>query len=427
MNEPSFLAGIQNATLDEWLRYLATIHYRPIDLSLDRVFEVAKRMALQTHFKTITVTGTNGKGSTATAISAILQAAGYRVGLYTSPHLLHYNERIRINGHPCTDEAIVEAFTVVETARRQTTLTYFEFGTLAALWLFKEAKTDVVVLEVGLGGRLDAVNIIDADCAVITNVDIEHSHYLGTTRESIALEKAGIMRQSKPAIFGESDVPRSLLQHAQALDVPLSLPGRDFHYDKQADHWCFVMGEHRLNLPYPPLLGEHQLNNASLAIAALLNLQDDLPVTPAAFASGIQKMHIQGRLQCLGERPTIYVDVAHNPHAVGILTEALPKSPRVGKTISVFAALDDKDIESMARIMAPFVDLWLFSQCAIPRAASVDRIAVAVKNTGAKAMMAFPTIAEAWYEAKRRASPDDWIVVFGSFHTVAEVLRDRGI
>jgi len=382
---------------------------------------------LQKAFKTITVTGTNGKGSTAAALNSILQHAGYRVGLYTSPHLLRYNERICINGQACSDADIMEAFAIVESARQQTTLTFFEFSTLAALWLFQKAAIDVAVLEVGLGGRLDAVNIVDTDCAVITNVAIEHTHYLGLTREAIALEKAGIMRPKRPAVFGEDDVPAALWQHAQALDVPLAILGRHFNYVLVDDHWRFFMNNSNFNLPYPPLSGEHQLRNASLAVAALLSMQSEIPVEPEAMAAGLQNMFIPARLQRIADQPIIYVDVAHNPHAVSVLTQTLPKPPHVARIIAVFAALDDKDIESMAMIMAPFVDIWHVSQCSVPRAASLERITTAIEGAGARKISTFPSIARAFAAAKYLASPADCIVVFGSFHTVAEVLQDGGV
>lgn len=428
MNDLFLPGSIEDkTTLSQWLHYLATIHHRPIDMSLDRVFAVAQRMGLQKSFKTITVTGTNGKGSTAVALNSILQHAGYHVGLYTSPHLLRYNERICINSRACSDEDIMAAFAIVETARQQTTLTFFEFSTLAALWLFQEAAIDVAVLEVGLGGRLDAVNIVDTDCAVITNVAIEHTHYLGLTREAIALEKAGIMRPQRPAVFGEYDVPATLWQHAQALDVPLAVLGRHFNYICLDHHWRFLMKNSDFNLPYPPLSGEHQLRNAGLAIAALLSMQNEMPVKPEAMASGLQNMFIPARLQRIADQPIIYVDVAHNPHAVSVLTQTLPKPPRLVRTIAVFAALDDKDIESMAMIMAPFVDIWHVSQCSVPRAASLERITAAIEGTGTRAISVFPTIGRAFAAAKCLASPADCIVVFGSFHTVAEVLQDGGV
>jgi dihydrofolate synthase/folylpolyglutamate synthase len=308
MNRPATLAG--------WLAYLETLHPKAIALGLDRVRDVHGRMGSALACPVVTVTGTNGKGSTCAMLEAILRSAGYRTGLYSSPHLLRYNERVRIGGEPQDDAAIVAAFNAVEDARGDTPLTYFEYGTLAALAAFARAKLDVAVLEVGLGGRLDAVNIVDADIAVVTTIDLDHMDYLGPTRESIAFEKAGIFRTGRPAVCAEPDPPSTLLAHALDVGAPLFRIGRDFGYTAADGQWRYWgPGGERFGLPVPALRGAYQLANAATALAALGLLHERVHVSASAIREGLCTVSLSGRFQVLPGRPAIVLDVAHNPHA----------------------------------------------------------------------------------------------------------------
>src|SRR5690348_1007123 len=304
------------ATLADWLAYLETLHPKAIALGLDRVQDVYARLAIAPERSVITVGGTNGKGSTATFVERMLAAGGYRAGLYTSPHLLAYNERVRIGGALAGDDELCAAFAAVEAVRRDTPLTYFEFGTLAALWLFARERLDAWVLEVGLGGRLDAVNIVDPDVAVITTVAIDHTDYLGPTREDIGREKAGIFRRGRPAICADPDPPASLVAHAGELGAPLLAIGADFGYAREGAQWrYFGPGGARYGLPHPALRGDYQLANAAAALTALDALRDRLPVPMSAVRQALVGIELPGRFQVLPGRPVTVLDVAHNPQA----------------------------------------------------------------------------------------------------------------
>ncbi|MBS4099555.1 MAG: bifunctional tetrahydrofolate synthase/dihydrofolate synthase [Sulfuricella sp.] len=412
-------------SLDSWLRHLETLHPKTVELGLERVQAVKAQLGLAPNFPIITVGGTNGKGSTCAMLESILHAAGYRTGLYTSPHLLRYNERVRINGGEADDAELCEAFAAVEARRGGIPLTYFEFATLAALWLFGRAQVDVAILEVGLGGRLDAVNAFDADCAIVTSIDIDHTDYLGDTRETIGYEKAGIFRSAKPAICGEAHPPTSLLDHAGQIGADLRCIGKDFGYDSiEAAQWRYWESTgRRVVLPHPALRGAYQLGNASGVLAALATLKERLPVTTDEIRRGLLEVTLTGRFQILPGRPQIILDVAHNPHAAAALAANLRNLPPTGKTIAVFAMLRDKDSAGVVRHLRGSVDCWLVAGIDQPRGASAAELAdvLAAAEESSK-VQTFPNVASAFRQACEMAGEDDRIAAFGSFYTVAEVL-----
>src|SRR5512135_435036 len=344
-------------TLAAWLTYLETLHPKTIALGLERVAELRKRLDLNPSFPIITVGGTNGKGSVCAMLEAMLHAAGYRVGCYTSPHLLDYNERVRIGKQAVGDAELCAAFEQVEQARGEVSLTYFEFGTLAAMQCLIEHRVDVAVLEVGLGGRLDAVNVFDADCAVVCSVDLDHMDYLGDTREAIAYEKAGIFRKGRVAIFGDADMPNNIAGEAQRIGATLWRLGEQFNHAANAQQWNYRSDVGARNaLPYPALRGAYQLNNASAALAALDALQEKLPVSMEAVRRGLVELSLPGRFQLLPGRPQIILDVAHNPHAARALARNLAALPPA-RTFAVFAMLRDKDMAGVARALDGKVDI----------------------------------------------------------------------
>jgi dihydrofolate synthase / folylpolyglutamate synthase len=412
-------------SLDDWLGYVTAQHPAAIALGLDRVREVAARMGLASPPVAITIGGTNGKGSTCAMLERILVESGYRVGLYTSPHLMRYNERVRVAGEEATDAALVRGFERVEAARGATPLTYFEFGTLAALSHFDHVMAEAVILEVGLGGRLDAVNIVDADVAAVVSVDLDHQAYLGEDRESIGFEKAGIYRAGRPALFGDFDPPRRLVEHAESIGADLRLLGRDFRYEAQERQWDFIArrGAKRA-LPMPALRGPWQLKNASVALAALDEVADRLPVSLGEVKRGLTLTRLDGRLQVLPGRPVLVLDVAHNPHAARSLASGLGDMGFHETTLAVFAMLADKDIAGVVEAMRGRVDRWYVAAAQADRAASAGRMAEVLAQQGlAEATRTFATVASALEAARRDAGPNDRIVVFGSFYTVAEALR----
>ena len=414
--------------LSQWLEYIQRQHPESIELGLDRVREVATRLGLgRPAAQVITVAGTNGKGSTVAFIEAIAGAGGWKVGAYTSPHLLRYNERVRIEAEEVADDALVAAFAVVEAARGDTPLTYFEFGTLAALWLFQRASLDLVVLEVGLGGRLDAVNLVDADVAVVTTVDIDHTGWLGSDRESIGREKAGIARAWKPLVLGEVDPPSSVLRHAYAIGANAIRLGSDFfHEPVDAAHWRWREVGAELRLPAPRLAAPPQRANASTAIAALRALPRALP--EAAFAQGVATATLPGRLQCLQrDGVEIVLDVAHNPQAARELAAWLRRrSP--APTVAVFAALADKDAAAMVQALDGQVGHWYLAGLEqAGRGQDVEHLVARLDGTVAGVATGVSSgdarVADALARAIAAASPAGRVLVFGSFHTVAEALQ----
>jgi len=412
-------------SLDDWLDYISAQHPATIALGLDRVMDVANRLYLHPAKATITVGGTNGKGSTCAMLERILLESGYDVALYTSPHLTRYNERVRFKGEDLDDAGLVRAFERVEKARHGVPLTYFEFGTLAALWHFDQMMADVVILEVGLGGRLDAVNIIDADVACVVSVDLDHQAFLGDNVEDIGYEKAGIFRKGKPAIFGDFNPPKRLVDHAQSIGADLQVLGRDFRYEAQPLQWDFIgrKGAKRA-LPKPGLRGNWQLKNASVALAALDELADKVPVSMGEVKRGLMLARVEGRMQVLPGRPSIVLDVAHNPHAARSLADGLGDMGFYENTLAVFAMLADKDIAGVVEAMKGRVDRWYVAAAQADRAASAGDVAKILAAKGLEGVTrTFATVASALDTARREAGPNDRIVVFGSFYTVAEALR----
>jgi dihydrofolate synthase/folylpolyglutamate synthase len=431
-------------TLGEWLAYQQQVHARGIDMGLDRVRQVWQRMgAPRPAPVVITVGGTNGKGSTVAFLEAMLRAGGMRTGSYTSPHILRYNERVRVDGMEADDATLIAAFERVEAARGDITLTYFEFGTLAALDVFARAGLDAALLEVGLGGRLDAVNIIDADCSVVVTVDLDHMDYLGPDRESIGREKAGIFRAGKPAIVGETDPPASLLEHARAIGARVEVLGRDFgwspesgglkwwHRDPaQARHVAPAQGDDSSVVVRNSLAldGAFQYRNAATAIAALHALGERARWEVRALETpeqAIARPLLAGRLQRLATRPELIVDVAHNPQAARELARWLDRHPTPGRTRAVFGALADKDIEGVAGALGARIDVWYLASLAgeSPRGETVERLLARVRDALPDAdCETFADVPAALAAARAGAAPDDRIIAFGSFHVVAPVL-----
>ena len=424
------------ADLPAWLSYLESLHPSSIDMGLERVRLVAARLALETDAIKIVVGGTNGKGSTCAMLESIYLAAGYRVGLYTSPHLIKFNERARINGEIVTDAVFVEQFEAVEQARQDVSLTYFEFTTLAILRLFAQSALDVLVLEVGLGGRLDAVNIVDADCSIITSVDIDHTEYLGSTRELIGFEKAHIYRAHKPAICSDPSPPQSLLDYASAIGADLWLFGRDFNYSGDRQQWAFAGRNQRRNaMAYPALRGANQLLNASAALAAIESLREYVSVPQQAVRQGLINASLPGRFQILPGQPTIILDVAHNPHAAAVLEKNLGNMGFHPYTYAVFGMLADKDIESVVKHLAPRIDHWFCATLPGPRGLAAAALSSKIEHSVQTLTPAlsdplkvstFDTVALAYAAARKLSNADDRIIVFGSFVTVAGVLEALG-
>nr|WP_297355633.1 bifunctional tetrahydrofolate synthase/dihydrofolate synthase [uncultured Caldimonas sp.] len=426
------------ASLDEWLAHCERLHPATIDLTLDRVRAVAERLTLRFECPVFTVAGTNGKGSTCAMLEAILLQSGYRVGVYTSPHLVHFEERCRLNGEVVRSDVLLPHFEAVEQARGETSLTYFEFTTLAILRLLAHEALDAVVLEVGLGGRLDAVNVVDADCAVITSIDLDHMDYLGPDRESIGREKAGIMRGGRPVVVSDPVPPQSVVDQAQALGADLWRFGHDFNYAGQqggAGHWqqwsWAGRSKRYTGLAYPALRGANQLLNASGVLAALEALRDRLPVTAQAVRNGLALVELPGRFQIVPGQPTLVLDVAHNPHAVATLAQNLDQMGFYPRTHAVFGAMGDKDFGGILQRMAPLVDAWYFTDLPTPRAAAAadlrerwKDIAAAAGSVAAKAATScHASPMQALHAALEQADPADRILVFGSFYTVGGVLE----
>lgn len=422
-------------TLADWLARLETMHPKAIDMGLDRVRQVKDAMALEFACPVIIVGGTNGKGSTCAMLEAILLRAGYRVGLYTSPHLLHFNERMRINGQSASDAELVAAFDKLDALRAEVSLSYFEFTTLAAMQLFADAKLDAVIFEVGLGGRLDAVNVLDADVAIVTSVDIDHTEYLGDTREKIGFEKAGIFRAGKTAICGDPVPPASLVEHAEKIGADLWLFNRDFNYSGDKQQWNFSgRGRRRNSLAYPSLRGANQLLNASGVLAALEALRLRLPVGAQEVRTGLALVDLPGRFQVLPGKPTIILDVAHNPHAAATLAQNFDNMGFHPYTYAVFGAMQDKDIDGVIAQLKDRVDHWCVTDLPLPRAATAADIKHKLLAAYAdlplvaeteRSIQTFATPADAFANAMSRAGENDRITVFGSFLTVAGVMEFR--
>jgi dihydrofolate synthase / folylpolyglutamate synthase len=419
-------------TLDAWLSLLETRHSKTIDMGLDRVRAVKERLGLAFDCPVIMVAGTNGKGSTCAMLESVLLQAGYRVGLYIKPHFLHFNERARINGEMASDETLIENFEAVEAARGDVSLSYFEFTTLAIMRLLSRANLEVVILEVGLGGRLDAVNVIDADVSIVTNVDIDHTDYLGDTREKIGFEKAGIFRTGRTAICSDPMPPQSLIDHAMEIGADLWLFGRDFNYSGDKQQWNYGGRNMRRNsLGYPSLRGANQLLNACAVLAALESLRDRLPVSAQEARNGLVMVELPGRFQVLPGRPAVILDVAHNPHAAATLAQNLDNMGFHRYTYAVFGSMHDKDIDGVIAHLKGHVDHWNVTDLPLARAATAEQLTEKLQAAGIapssepgaeKSVQAFSSPAEAFANAMSRAEENDRIAVFGSFFTVAGVM-----
>ncbi|MGH8668560.1 MAG: bifunctional tetrahydrofolate synthase/dihydrofolate synthase [Burkholderiales bacterium] len=402
-------------SLEDWLRYIERQHPKSIALGLERVAEVFARMKIALPFRVITVGGTNGKGSTCAMLESILRCGGYRTGLYTSPHLARYNERVRIAGAEASDDTLCESFAAVERARGEVALTYFEFGTLAAFHRFAEEKLDVTILEVGLGGRLDAVNLVDPDCAVLTSVGIDHVDYLGPTREDIGREKAGIFRPGRPAVIAEPDPPRSVL----AAPGEKLFFGKDFGLRAEQAQWSyFGPGGRRGGLAYPALRGKIQLRNAAAALCGLDTLHAQMPLAMQDVRRGLAEVELAGRFQVLPGRPQVILDVAHNAQAARALADNLADSGFAPETIAVCGMLRDKDIGAVVRELAPRITRWHLASLPGPRGASAAQIAPHLQGN----VHEYDSPASAFAAARALAGEGDKIVVFGSFLTVADVM-----
>ena len=427
------------STLADWLAYAEHLHPKTIDMGLARVKTVADRMGLRFDCPIITVAGTNGKGSTCAMLEAILLEAGYRTGLYTSPHLVDFEERCRVRGDIANATDLVAAFARVDLARclkdslkegdieGEISLTYFEFTTLAIMKLLMDAKLDVVILEVGLGGRLDAVNIFDADCAIITSVDLDHMELLGNTRELIGFEKAGIMRPGKPVVVSDPMPPQSLVDHAAKVGADLWKFGTDFNFSGDKQQWGWAgRGRRYAGLAYPALRGANQLMNASGVLAALTALRDKLPVTAQAVRVGLSMVELPGRFQIIPGQPTLVLDVAHNPHSVAALAENLDAMGFYPCTHAVFGAMADKDVAPMLARVGPLIDKWYFTDLPTARAATGEVLQATwqASNTRKDATSkAYKSPESALQAAIASADPADRIVVFGSFYTVGGILK----
>jgi dihydrofolate synthase/folylpolyglutamate synthase len=415
----------------DWLEFIERQHPKAIDLGLERVSEVLGRLGARLACPIIVVGGTNGKGSTCAMLEAIMRAAGFRTALYTSPHLLRFNERVRIRGEEADDAALCEAFAAVEAARGGVPLTYFEFGTLAAVWLFARERPEAAVLEVGLGGRLDAVNALDADCAVVTSIAIDHVEYLGGSRDGIGREKAGIFRAGRPAVVADPDPPPSVEHAARSAGARLLRLGREFGYAIEGDQWSYWGPRGRRGgLAHPALRGAAQIRNASAALCALDSLSDRLPVAMQDVRSGLANVALAGRFQVLPGRPQVILDVAHNPEAAKTLADNLAASGFAPETIAVCGMLRDKDIPGVLRALAPRITRWHLASLGGPRGASAHELGAHLEALGVRAPTSgHDAPAAAFAAARSDATQDDKIVVFGSFLTVGEVMsqfeRDR--
>ena len=397
-------------------------------MGLERVSQVKERLELTPLFPIITVAGTNGKGSTCAMLERIYHEAGYRVACYSSPHLLRYNERIRVGCENADDEDIVLAFETVEAARQDTQLTYFEYGTLAAMRHFMDADVDVAILEVGLGGRLDAVNAFEPSCSIVTSIDLDHIEFLGNSRESIGFEKAGIFRNNIAAIYGDTAPPVSMLQHAKEVGAPLNLITKDFNGELNAElngnSWVYHGPQLKIaDLPLPALFGSFQLSNAACAITAINELQSRLPVNDAAIVAGLENVKLAGRFQSFATTPPVILDVAHNPHAAQALAASLHSSRIAGRTLAVFSMLADKDIAGVIKAIGNEINGWYVANIANVRGAPADQLADAIRLEHPETtIVAFDSVTDAYHQACLEAHENDRIVVMGSFFTVAEIM-----
>jgi len=418
------------SSLADWLTYLELLHPKTIEMGLERIERVRSKLELTPQFPIIVVGGTNGKGSVCTMLESILVCAGYKTGCYTSPHLLRYNERVRINKNEVDDQSLCDAFAHIDTARKDchTLLTFFEFGTLAAMHVFVQARVDVAILEVGLGGRMDAVNLFDADCAILASIDLDHMDYLGDTREKIGFEKAAIFRKNKPAICAETDIPLSVYRQAEKAGARLFCLNREFGFFNKQTQWEYwgPKGK-RHSLPFPALRGAKQLQNASACLTALDTLHELLPVSMNEIRQGLGEAVIPGRFQVVSTQPMIILDVAHNPAAAAVLSQNLAVTKPSGHTYAVFSMLQDKDIQGVVQTLKDDIDFWLVCTVDSARAAPVDYLINEIHKAGfagnGGTIYQFADCIAAYVFACERAGKNDRICVFGSFYTVSGVLQ----
>jgi dihydrofolate synthase / folylpolyglutamate synthase len=418
---------MQFDSLQGWLSWQESLHPLAIDLGLERAAQIYQALNPEgIKPKTITVAGTNGKGSCVAFLEAIYKEAGYKVGSYTSPHIVSYNERIKINGEPVSEQMICSAFERIESVRGNISLSYFEFGTLAALDIFRRSNVDVQLLEVGMGGRLDAVNILDADAALVSSIAIDHVDWLGATRDAIGIEKAGIFRTQTPAIVGDSNPPQALLQSAIDKHALLYCIGKDFFYHKHASGWSWSHeGRHLDNLPNPSLKGEHQYRNASAVLTAVMQLNQQLPVSAAAIRSGLQNAQLSARFQhiAIDSDTQLLLDVGHNPEAVTTLFDYLSVTFPNRRIHAIFAMMKDKDIASVVKIMASAIDFWYFVPLSNPRAISTPAIQeIFMQCQIINVSFDYTAFVGAFAAAKKQCQKGDLLLVFGSFFLVSECL-----
>lgn len=407
-----------------WLDYIESLHPKSIEMGLERIETVAKRLQIVPSFPIISVAGTNGKGSTTAILAQVYTSAGYRVATYTSPHFIHYNERIRINHQSIEDKALCEAFAIVDEARDGIPLTYFEVGTLAAMWYFAHSDVDIAILEVGMGGRLDAVNAFDSDCAIVTSIDIDHTAFLGDTREAIGFEKAGIYRTNKPAICGDENPPKSLVEHAESIQANCALIQRDFYVKKITSGWQYSDEKISITLPKLSLEGDFQLNNAACALRAVFALNQQLPVTDAQLCAAMQNLQLLGRFYQWSENPKIILDVAHNPQAAKSLAHNLYQHACSGKTLGVVAMLADKDIKNVLSELVPNLSSWYIADSNHERGAQADILKQQLMSAvNAESITCFNTVSKALEAAYIDCAKNDRIIVFGSFYTVADAIK----
>lgn len=411
--------------LSQWLAWQESLHPNAIDLSLDRLRRTLDRLEwTQPRCPVITIGGTNGKGSCAALSSAILKAAGYRVGVFTSPHLIRYQERIQIDAREISDASLIAAFERIDEARGADTLTFFEFNTLAALLVFETAGLDAIVLEVGMGGRLDAVNVVDADVAIVTSVALDHCDWLGGDVESIGREKAGIFRRGRPAVFGSRDMPASIADVALDVGAHLLRLGHEFDWSRTSEGWRWRRpASIDADLPPPALIGDIQFDNAATVLGALECLRDRLPINRDAIERGLRDVQLAGRFQKIRRRHDWILDVAHNPAAASTLAAQLAANPFAGRTIGVCGILADKDIEGVAAALKSSIDAWVVAGLEGPRAVAPSMLSERLSAAGASIVATAATVREACEVAQRLAQADDRIVIFGSFLTVGPALE----
>jgi len=417
-------------SLPQWLEWQETLHFTKVDPGLARVGQVWQKLGGQTTlpFTVITIAGTNGKGSSVAMLESILRSAGYRTGSYTSPHLLEYNERICIDGQPCQDNTICDAFALIDKARDQTSLTYFEFATLAAADIFSRNKVDIAIFEVGMGGRLDAVNLFDADIALITPISLDHTEWLGTDREAIGGEKAGIIREAKPVVCSEKKPPVSVVNYAASLKSPVYIAGNEFNIIQNEEHWHWSNSHVEWkNLPFPALVGEYQIQNAAAVLQVISLLSEQaISISENAIKKGLSTVQLAGRFQQISGDISQILDVTHNQQGAKNLAKLLVEIPCDGKTFAVLSMLKDKDVTTVCSILKSAIDVWYVSGLDGNRGMTSKQLASKLSTTiNEDNIKVASTVLDAYREAMSEAKKGDRVLVFGSFHTVEAVLKAK--